>query len=257
MHKLQINQQALYKAIYDDKNDDLQEIIREDGIDKNKRIEVYKNNVYVNLQETLQRFYPSIFALVGDEFFNYLCAKYIKKHKPTSGNLDNFGDKFSDFLNDFPEAKQLPYLPSIASLEWCLHLAYFAKDAKALSAELLSEITPEQLGSLLFEAHPSLHLASSEYPINKIWAVAIKKAEEESLDINGGSEYIAIVRPEYKIEQVLLSHAEYEFLKAIKSGNNLYQAFEAAALVDENFDFNIMLVKSVKSGFFTGFSYAE
>jgi len=84
-------------------------------------LQVYRNNVAVNLTEALKAVYPAMARLVGDEFFAHAAGHYLRHHPPASGNLHDFGAVFADFLAAFEPARGLDYLPDVARLEWAWH----------------------------------------------------------------------------------------------------------------------------------------
>ncbi|NDC88470.1 MAG: hypothetical protein EB075_06660 [Bacteroidetes bacterium] len=71
-----------------------------------------------------------------------------------------------------PELKDYPYLKDVAKLEWALHISYFASDAEPIDRDKLSQIPQEHLGDVKFKLHPSYHLISSKFPIDKIWEIS-------------------------------------------------------------------------------------
>ena len=50
-------------------------------------------------------------------------------HPSRSGDLNDYGEDFADFLADYPHARELSYLPDVARLEWLVQIVYYAADA--------------------------------------------------------------------------------------------------------------------------------
>ena len=86
-----------------------------------RHFQVYRNNIIESLTTALKAIYPVTERLVGEGFFRYTTASYIPAHRPVSGNLHDFGEKFFSFLASFPPASELTYLPDVARLEWAMH----------------------------------------------------------------------------------------------------------------------------------------
>jgi hypothetical protein len=227
--------------------------IKPNTLDNSQRLQIYKDNVLINLSQNLKVKYEAICKLVDERFFKYAASEYIKTNRPTSGNIDEYGENFADFLRDFKPTSDLKYLPDIARLEWALHTAYFAADANKIDAVALSQVNPEKLGELKFSLHPSAKIIVSNFPIDKIYRMTMENTNE-NIDITAGGENILVVRPEYKIEMIIIDNAETVFLDALQNGWNLFQAFEVAESKDKTFDVGGALQKFVGNGTFASFT---
>lgn len=82
------------------------------------RLKVYRNNTFSNLRAALADVYPVILRLVGEDFFKHAATHFIRAHPSTSGDLNDYGGGFGEFLAAFPPAAELPYLCDVARLEW-------------------------------------------------------------------------------------------------------------------------------------------
>ena len=80
-------QTQFYRAIFD-KN---QTII---GID-DSRLAIYRQTIFHSLHNALSTSYPVIGRLVGTEFFRFLAKQYIQQYPSVSGDLNRYGDAFS------------------------------------------------------------------------------------------------------------------------------------------------------------------
>src|SRR4051812_34243319 len=75
---------------------------------------VYRNNMFGNYRSALRDDYPAILALVGEGFFQAACDTYARQHVSGSGDLNDFGAAFSEFLGNWAPARTLAYLPDVA-----------------------------------------------------------------------------------------------------------------------------------------------
>lgn len=80
-------------------------------------IKVYQNNYLYGHIEVLKNKYTSILRILGDENFNYFSKKYIERFYPQKENIDEYGELFSDFLNEQDELENLKYLKYLAELD--------------------------------------------------------------------------------------------------------------------------------------------
>ena len=66
-----------------------------------KRFDVYRNNVYASLTETLRGRFPIVARLVGPQGFSSLARAFIGSCSPQSPALFEYGADFADFIEDF------------------------------------------------------------------------------------------------------------------------------------------------------------
>ncbi len=249
MKSLKTLQESFATSVYDNEDATISELIPNKSIATNDRLQIYKDNVLITLYETLKSRYPAVCRLVDERFFKYAVNEYIKLHKPTSGNLDDYGFSFIEFLTEFQPTKEMHYLSDIAKLEWALHVAYFAADATPIDKAELAKIAPEEYENLQFTLHPSAQLLSSKYPIDKIW----NYTGDGDIDINARGANLLVLRPEYKTGMILLESGELEFLTQLQNGHRLYEAYEAATLANTEFDVGAAIQKFVLNGTLVGF----
>src|SRR5579871_3882424 len=100
-------------------------------------ISIYQNNYFSQLTQSLQKTYPLITQLVGEDFFKQTAREYINRYPSCSGNLHEYGEYFSDFLAEYQPVSDLIYLPEVATFEWTCHTLYFASDHAAFDIALL------------------------------------------------------------------------------------------------------------------------
>lgn len=202
-----------------------------------KRFGVYRNNVIVSLSEALMDSFPTILALVGDEFFRALARLYVSEHPPKSAMLIEYGQGFPDFLQSFPPMASLPFAADTARLEYAWIDAYHASDAPAMSTQALSEIPEDQLADITLQLHPAARLITSAFPIFSIWASHREGNPEEVLNnLPQEAQSVLITRPQWDVEVICLPEGGEAFISALMQNKSLSQAAETAASANPNFD---------------------
>jgi len=116
MHKLHELQRIFSQHVFSDGGTPFSTQIRANGLSGPRRLQIYRNNTYLNLTAALQSTYPVIERLVGEGFFRYAAHQYITQCPSTSGNLHEFGVTFTDFLSAFELAAGLARLSEEVSL---------------------------------------------------------------------------------------------------------------------------------------------
>lgn len=104
-----------------------------------QNLHIYQNNVLTHLIQTLQNTYPLIEKLVGEDFFRICAKEYIKQYPSRSGNLNEYGEYFSDFLVKYEPVKELVYLTEVANFEWTCHILLTAASANRVDVNLLKK----------------------------------------------------------------------------------------------------------------------
>ncbi len=229
--------------------------VRANGLTGERRLRVYRNNVFSSLTEALRAIYPVIDRLVGDFFFRHAAYQYIRRHPSRSGNLHDFGDRFADFLAIFPGAKALVYLPDVARLEWAYHQVFHAADATSLDPTRLIEIPPTQHERLTFQLHPASRLLASDYPILRIWEVNQDDYQgDQSVNLDEGAVRLLVIRRDFDITIEPLSDGEFVLLEVLHQSRIFAQACEAALEAQPDIDLSVCLQKHVVNGTLVDFS---
>lgn len=218
---------------------------------RERRLGVYRTNTVKSLTDVLAAAFPVLERIVGERFFRAAALAFIEAHPPQQPALYRYGDGFADFLKRFPPAKDLPYLPDVAHLEWARIESYFAADAKPLNPARLGTIPSEHLGSVVFQVHPSVHLIGSPFPVFEIWAVnQPKHTSVPEIDFNA-SEHGIVLRRDQNVTQRTLTQAGFAWLKAIADSTALGPATDSATAIDDDFDLQDTLQLLLAEGAFT------
>jgi len=210
-------------------------VIGAGGLDPRDALAVYRNTVFSNYRKALRDDYPAILALVGETFFDGAGDAYTRVHPSGSGDLNEFGAAFASFLEQWAPAQQLPYLPDVARLEWAIHLAFNAQDARALDLAGLAKVPEEMVARLRFDLHPSAALVSSKYPVFKIWQISTTGGEEH-VDLDCGADRLLVMRRGGTVEIEPLTSGEWAALQALLGGCDLSDAHAGALAVEPAFD---------------------
>jgi hypothetical protein len=219
-----------------------------------RRLQVYRNNVFVSLLQALADVYPVLVRLVGRDYFDQAARRFVREHPSRSGNLHDFGGALPGFLGNLPEADSLPYLPDVAALEWAWHEAFHAEDAPALDAARLATVPESAVGGLRCRLHPAARLVASPYPVLAIWEANIEGAPEGGeISLDAGPDRLLVTRRE--LERVIerLTPGEYGLLRALALGASLADACQAAAAAEPRIDLEAAMARFVAGRVITDF----
>lgn len=194
-----------------------------------RRYAIYRNNHIAGLVDALAESYPVVRRLVGNDFFRAMAADYVRRHPPRSPVLLAYGEDFAGFIESFPPAGALGYLPDMARLEWLMVESLQAADATPLTISALQGLPPDALPALRMTAHPSARFLASEWPVVSIWR-AHQPANDSAPQLgDDGAENAIIVRPDMTVDLHDAETGAFRFLMVLASGASLGDAAERIA----------------------------
>jgi len=216
--------------------------VESNGLSTAQRMQVYQHIVENTLNEALQTSYPAVRLLVGDAFFDGAATGYMRRYPPGSGNLQDYGAQFCDFLSAMEEAARLAYLPDIARLEWARQLSLLASDAQALAAtETAYKL--QYLGNhpMCVLLHPSVQLVCSAHPIFDIWHYCMQPSDQ-GLHLDAAGQAVLLWRDGAQIAMQVVDDPAAAFLRAVLDGMEMHHAFaEVRSQGHDNFDLSELL----------------
>jgi hypothetical protein len=204
-----------------------------------ERVAIYHRSALANRRGALAAAYPVVERLVGRAFFDEAAARYGEAFPSRSGDLNAFGGRFAAFLEAYPYARELPYLPDVARLEWAVHESRQSPWGEALDYRALGAVPPDAIGGIRIRVRPSVRLVASPHPILSIW-MANQAGRDGTPERPRGAERVAVRMLEtLEPAPAALGSAEWTVLEAFMRGETLARA--AAACGDRGFDFEAAL----------------
>lgn len=219
------------------------------GLDAEARIDVYRTNVFGNYRMALREVYPVVLALVGGAFFNRAAEDYVLHHASRSGDLNDFGGAFGDFLAGWVPAAQLVYLPDVARLEWAIERVFHAADAPPLDLHALGKVPQPALPKLRFKLHPASRIVRSLYPILRIWRVNQPGfSGDQAVHLDAGGEDLLVIRRGTAVDIERLSPGELALIEALAAGLPLGQAHASVQEAEAGLDLAALLQRHILGG---------
>jgi hypothetical protein len=197
-----------------------------ENIEALERFTIYRNNVILSLITAMADTYPVVKRLLGDEFFNAIAKEFVRKNPPEKPSLLFYGEGFIEFIRHFPACSEIAYLADVAKLEWFNVRAFHAADEELLDNNLLASVAEESLSEVSFTLQPSVHLMSSEWPVDTIWEENLKD-EVATLNIEDfDANNLLIYRHQLQVQVINLQIDCYHFLYAFSEGKNIAEAWD-------------------------------
>lgn len=224
--------------------------LKSQGLPGMDRFNVYRNNFYITLGEALRATYPVVDRLVGNRFFDQMSRHYIQRYPSVTGNLNDYGRQFPDFLAGYAPLSRLPYIPDVARLEWSWHASFHAAPSDdGLNLAGFSDLDDGEQALLGFDLDDTACLLHSEFPVLRIWQANQDDADvHEAIDLAEGEDHLLVLRRQMQVEVFRLGCGEYWLLACLAAGHTLSEALETALENDAAFDLQASLSRHMRLG---------
>ena len=219
-----------------------------------RRVAIYRANMVAAADKALSAAYPVIRQVVGDDFFHGLAREYQRDTPSTSGDLNEFGARFGDFLAGFEHARSLPYLPDLARLEWSAHRAYGAADAPDWEPAALAAVEPERQADIRFQWSPGLAVVASAFPIVRVWTIHQPGYTGEFSVAWDLPDTALVARDGFAVSVTDCPPGDAAFLRASLAGAPLGDAAAAALEQHPDFDLGALLGRALAARLVCGFT---
>jgi hypothetical protein len=123
-------------------------------------LSVHRDTALGGLVNALNLSFPTVLALVGEDFFDQAALAFVEQSPPSSAWLTGYGEGFAGFLEEYEFAQELPYLGDVARFDFAVEQVAHAaegEDGRALD-----------LGEAVLSLNASLTLLDLHYPANAI-----------------------------------------------------------------------------------------
>lgn len=194
--------------------------VRPGPIGAEEAFSVHRNTALHGLVNALRISHPTVDALVGEAFFDQVALAYVSVHPPSGLWLTGYGEGFADFLQTYPLAADLPYLPDVARFDFAVEAVAglaFGQDGRTVD-----------LGEAWLSLDASLTLIDLDYD-----AAAIRDALDQgdealaALDVNPLRHGLALWRRREGAGVRRLSPVSAAFVRAIQQDADLDAAVKA------------------------------
>ena len=248
-------QENFAKHLYEKNNLEIVGAIDLKKIPAEKRLNIYRNNVFGSFCDVLELTYKITKQIVGDNYFKHLMNQYNQKYTSPSGNLEDYGEYFWQLIESLEVQHKLGYLKDIAKLEWFNNLSYLSREVRNINIKKLQSLSVDDFEELHFDLHPSCYLLSSKYPLYSIWFMNHNNTDQEINLEEKGEEFILIQRFGYGVDIHQLSRVEFDFLSMIIDKKSIHQIYEklASNYTNEEFDVGLFVNKFISSKTITNF----
>lgn len=247
-------EQALRRSLVEREDSIADGLVEDDGVPPRDRLELYRNNFIGAVTTALRLSFPAALRLVGEAFFESAARIFIEQSPPCSACLNDYGADFPAFMERFPPAGSVPYLPQVMELEWAVNAASHAPDAKPLDLASLAAIAPDRYARVIFVPHPSVRLVRATYPVDLIRKSVLDgdDAAMAAIDPVTAPVQLLVGRRGLEVNVERIGVGEASFVDSLCRGMPLEEAVDG----DAGLDVASALAGHFEAGRFVDFAFA-
>jgi hypothetical protein len=208
----------------------LAECIVDDGLEPARRVQVYRNNARAMFEGALERTYPVLRRLVGNDGFAALAQGYRAEHPSRSGDLHWVGQDFASWLAPRVVGEGRAWLADLARLEWACEEAMVAARLPPLAPAELARVAPEALAEVGLALQPCVRTVSSPFPVWSAWRAGQVDGAAEPVDLALGAQHVVVTCCDTGLVLHSLPEDQFLFVATLAGGASLGSAVDTSAL---------------------------
>ncbi|WP_417317592.1 DNA-binding domain-containing protein [Emcibacter sp.] len=141
-----------------------------------RRLAIYAHAYGARLRETLEKDFPALHAMLGDDQFRAVCDAYISAFPSDHPSLRFFGRHMAEFLRGDAFCDQ-PFLGEMAQFEWAFLEVFDSADRFPVTVEDVAALAPQHWTTLRFDFHPSLRLGEFAWNVPAVWSAVTQRED--------------------------------------------------------------------------------
>jgi hypothetical protein len=221
------------------------------GVDPTYRLSIHQRHYEASLLRVLRGRFPAIEWLVGGPFMIAATSEFARRHPPQKPCLAEYGADFARFLAERPGNAAMPWLSSVAELEWHVGAASVAIDEPAIGLDRFAEVGNTPLDALTLRLQPGLAYIHAAWPVDKLVKLYVGGKAPEQLAFDPNAVWLEVhgARGNFVINR--LDAPTHAFRAALAGGRSIAAAIGAAGTVAPTFDPGAALAQLFADGLVT------
>jgi hypothetical protein len=216
------------------------------------RFAVYRNTVAKGCAEAIAAQFPAVARVVGEAWTREAGVRFAREHPPVRASLLDYGAGFPAWLAAFPPAADMPWLTSLARIDWAWRDACFAPDRPPLSADVLAHLAPEAYVATTTELHPAARLLWFTHGAPSLWLALQDDEAPAEVELRPEPEGLLMTRPGLEVQARLLGPGAFALLAACRAGGSLAAAGQAALDAEPDLPLGEIFAELIEAGAFAG-----
>lgn len=202
------------------------DVVREDGVDRRRRLQVYCNAYWLRIIDAIAAEYPKVTAALGRPAFVRLCRAYLASHPTSRPSLRDAAEHLPAFLGRGGFAEGPAYLADLAALERARTDAFDGPDERALTRADLAEIPPEDIAFLRLPLVPTASLLAFTTIADEVWIALEAETAVPDSPASVTPRTVLVWRRDTLVVHRTLAADEAQVLQALAAGATFAEACE-------------------------------
>lgn len=198
------------------------------------RMKLYSDMYFLRLREVLQSNFEGIYALLGDAEFSALVRDFLTYHPSQSFTLNALGEPLPEyFASERGQARwgeRAAALENMATLERAVERCFRAQTTPILEAASLANVPEDAWGDVRFEMSAGFAVMAFDYNVNRALNQVAASQPAGEVWVAERS-WVVVWRRGFDVWRQSIGEAMYVVLKALRDGQTMGEAIEAAAAV--------------------------
>ena len=191
-------------------------------ISLDQAVEIYHQMYFLILLEELNKSYPSVKWVLGEDHFKETCRRFIESQPAVNYNLLSYGREFPDFLSINSSTQKIPFLHDLASFEWLYKETSNQPPASSLDEDEIFKLTLAPDYKLEFI--DSLKIFTSPYSVFEIWHRRDEPPYMFNLMDWLRQDSLLLYKREKQTEVIQIQDVEAEILISLMNGLSMKEA---------------------------------
>lgn len=200
------------------------------------RLQLHRHHVAKSIAAALAASFPTVEAVVGQEFFDLLARDFMAVASLEDPVLSRYGEHFPKFVAETQQRHGLPYLADVARLDWALNVAFHAPWDPRLSAANLAAWPEESVPELSLRLPAGSSLIEAAWPLDLIWQASQPGTSVDKVDLAAGPACLVVFRRREDAAFAVLGPGETAFIESLSLGHPLTAAAQYALQTTKDFD---------------------
>ncbi len=230
--------------------------VLQDGARREAGLAAYRGNGLAHARNALRLQFPTVLAMLGDDAFDVLSARYWRARPPRRGDLAWVGEELPAYIATVDSLDAWPWLADCARLDWAIWQIAGAAPPCMTHADL-QRLAAEDPAGLSLQLAACTARIPSAWPIVTIHLAHQDAAADWSMVrqaiLDGASQTAWVWRPQgdaaAEVRLIALEDAADRWIAALAAGASIVGALDAAG---EDFDFATWMQRALAEGWLDG-----
>jgi hypothetical protein len=198
------------------------------GPDPALRLAIHSRHYAASLARHLLGRFPATAWLTGSDFLAGVAAAFVRQSPPGAPCLAEYGEAFPAFLAAHPASAGLPWLGSLAEMDWHLGDVAVAVEKEPLVPAALAAIDPVRLPDLRLVLQPGLRYLTASWPADDLVRLYLADDRPEHFELAPAETLIEIRGARGTFSFRRMGEGDHAFRRAVAAGLPIGAAVERA-----------------------------